>query len=190
MPADGAAPAAPLPVELRVLTGPNLYFPGPAVKLTLDARPALDADAGDVLAWRRALRMLGTSVGLPGSASRHAAAAQIAATVVRRSAARIHRRVPAVGEVGDGGTVIAAFPFRRRGTAEALGAVVARTFADITDGTVSPQRALQRVGSAMAGHDPGEEVAPLRPRIPVIAVTGTNGKTTTTRLIAHLMAAD
>jgi cyanophycin synthetase len=190
MPADGAAPAAPLPVELRVLTGPNLYFPGPAVKLTLDARPALDADAGDVLAWRRALRMLGTSVGLPGSAGRHAAAAQIAATVVRRSAARIHRRVPAVGEVGDGGTVIAAFPFRRRGTAEALGAVVARTFADITDGTVSPQRALQRVGSAMAGHDPGEEVAPLRPRIPVIAVTGTNGKTTTTRLIAHLMAAD
>jgi cyanophycin synthetase len=26
-------------------------------------------------------------------------------------------------------------------------------------------------------------------RIPVVAVTGTNGKTTTTRLIAHLMAA-
>ena len=30
---------------------------------------------------------------------------------------------------------------------------------------------------------------PLRPSIPVIAVTGTNGKTTTTRLIAHLVKA-
>ena len=41
----------------------------------------------------------------------------------------------------------------------------------------------------MTGHDPGETVRPLRPAIPVIAVTGTNGKTTTTRLIAHLVKA-
>ena len=46
---------------------------------------------------------------------------------------------------------------------------------------------------AAAGGDPGEAVVeylypPGRPTsIPVIAVTGTNGKTTTTRLIAHLL---
>ena len=32
------------PRELRVLTGPNLYFPRPAVKLTLDASGVLAAD--------------------------------------------------------------------------------------------------------------------------------------------------
>ncbi|WP_420122810.1 Mur ligase family protein, partial [Nakamurella sp.] len=47
--------------------------------------------------------------------------------------------------------------------------------------------ALDRVPERLAGHDPGETIAPLRPTIPVIAVTGTNGKTTTTRLIAHLV---
>ncbi len=31
-------------VELRVLEGPNLYFPRPAVKLTLDVSPLLRAD--------------------------------------------------------------------------------------------------------------------------------------------------
>lgn len=42
------------------------------------------------------------------------------------------------------------------------------------------------VGEAIANHlfPPGEDG-----RIPVVAVTGTNGKTTTTRLIAHLFAA-
>jgi cyanophycin synthetase len=43
----------------------------------------------------------------------------------------------------------------------------------------------RRVGEAMVGHvQRGEDG-----RIPVVAVTGTNGKTTTARLIAHLFAA-
>ena len=179
----------PTPIERRVLSGPNLYFPSPAIKLTLDARAAMAADAAAVLGWRGSLRVLGSTVGLPHSPARREAVAEIAAALVRRCAARIRRRVPAVAEPGDGDTVIVAFPFTRRGTAEALADAVARAFADITDGTTTPASALAGVADATAGHDPGEEVRPLRPGVPVVAVTGTNGKTTTTRLVAHLLAA-
>ncbi len=177
------------PVERRVLNGPNLYFPSPTIKLTLDAGQALAAGSADVLGWRISLRVLGTAVGLPGSPARRDAIAEVAAALVRRIAARIRRRVPAVAEPGEHDSVIVAFPFRSRGTAEALSAAVARAFADITTGATTVGAALTTAGHAVAGVDPGEEVRPLRPAIPVVAVTGTNGKTTTTRLIAHLLAA-
>ncbi len=174
---------------MRVLTGPNLYFPRPTVKLTLDARAAFAADAGTVLGWQQSLRIRGSAVGLPDSPTRAAAIAELAATLVRRAGARLRRRVAAVGAQGDDGTVIVAFPFRHLGTAQALAQVVAGAFDAITTGADSPARALARVAPAMAGLDPGETVTALRPTIPVIAVTGTNGKTTTTRLIAHLLTA-
>ncbi|MDQ2740344.1 MAG: hypothetical protein M3Y35_17395, partial [Actinomycetota bacterium] len=44
-----------VPIELRVLTGPNLYFPRPAVKLILDATGVLEADPATVVGWQRAL---------------------------------------------------------------------------------------------------------------------------------------
>jgi cyanophycin synthetase len=40
--------------------------------------------------------------------------------------------------------------------------------------------------TSLAGVEPGEAPSTPRPRIPVVAVTGTNGKTTTTRLVAHM----
>ena len=179
-----------VPIELRVLTGPNLYFPRPAVKLTLDASGVMDADPATVVGWQRALRVRNTSVGMADSAARVDAAAELAAAVVRRSGGAINTRVPAVGRGGDDRTVVVAFPFRRRGIAEHFGDAVAVAFERITRGGVEPAVALAQVGVAMAGVDPGETVRPLRPSVPVIAVTGTNGKTTTTRLISHLMQAD
>ncbi len=177
-----------VPIELRVLTGPNLYFPSPTVKLTLDATAAMAAEPGDVVAWQRPLAVHGSPVGLPHSPTRGQAAADLAAALIRRVASRLRRRVPAVGEVGDDDTVIAAFPFTWRGTAEAVGAAVAWGFDAITAGTATPADVLARVPTLVPAKDAGEAVRALRPRIPVIAVTGTNGKTTTTRLIAHLMA--
>ncbi|GGM18244.1 Mur ligase family protein [Nakamurella endophytica] len=181
------APVDEEPVELRLLTGPNLYFDRPAVKLTLDASAALQADSAVVLGWLRDLRVRGASVGLPGSPARAAAAAELAAALVRRAAAAIGRRVPAVARTGDGDTVVVAYPFRRRGTAEAFGAAVARAWAGLTARRAAAAEVVGAVPDRLAGHDPGEPVRPLRPRIPVVAVTGTNGKTTTTRLIAHLV---
>jgi cyanophycin synthetase len=179
-----------VPLELRVLTGPNLYFPRPAVKLTLDARGVMEADPATVVGWQRALRVRSTSVGMADSAARSEAAAELAAAVVRRSGGAIHTRVAAVARGGDDRTVVVAFPFRSRGTAEHFGDAVGVAFAQITRHGVAPATAIASVGAAMVGVEPGEIVRPLRPGVPVIAVTGTNGKTTTTRLISHLMQAD
>lgn len=199
-PVDPATPGDPVrvPVELRVLTGPNLYFPRPAVKLTLDASAVLDADPAVVVSWQRALRIplsgaaatRNQTVGRTDSPDRSAAAAELAATLVRRAGAAIGRRIPAVARPADDRTVVVAFPFRWRGTAEHLGQAVAEAFDKITRGGLDPAAAIGEVRAAMAGVDPGEAVRPLRPTVPVIAVTGTNGKTTTTRLISHLMQAD
>ncbi len=179
-------PAPVEPVELRLLTGANLYFSRPAVKLTLDASAAMAADAAAMLDWQNKLRMHGIQVGLPGSPSRALGVAELAATVVRRAAAAIRSRVPAVAHPADDNTVVVAFPFRNVGTATAFGAAVAAAFAAITTGRgVRP--ALAAIPAAMAGTDAGDQVQPIKPGVPVVAVTGTNGKTTTTRLIAHLV---
>ena len=180
----------PVPIELRVLTGPNLYFARPAVKLTLDATGVMEADPATVVGWQRALKVRNPAVGMADSAARSDAAAELAAAVVRRSGGAIRTRVAAVARPGDDRTVVVAFPFRRRGTAEHFAEAVALAFDRITKGGVAPAAAISDVGLAMAGVDPGETVRPLRPSVPVIAVTGTNGKTTTTRLISHLMQAD
>ena len=183
------APELGRPVELRVLTGPNLYFPRPAVKLTLDASAVLDAEPAAVVTWQRALRVRNPTVGLPDSPTRMNAAAELAAAVVRRAAGTLATRVAAVARPGDADTVVVAYPFRHRGTAEIFGLAVAHAFASITRYGVDSVVALGEIPAALAGHDPGDTVRPLRPAIPVVAVTGTNGKTTTTRLIAHLVKA-
>ncbi|WP_354527639.1 Mur ligase family protein [Nakamurella sp. UYEF19] len=215
----------PVPLELRVLTGPNLYFSRPTVKLTLDASGVMDADPATVVGWQRALRVRHSAgsnaghqpaqppaghqpaphaqhaphagavprtptVGMADSPARADAAAALAAAIVRRGGGAIGTRIPAVARVGDDRTVVVAFPFRRRGIAERFGDAISVAFEGITRGGVDPQQAISEVGLAMVGADPGETVRPLRPAVPVIAVTGTNGKTTTTRLISHLMQAD
>ena len=70
------------------------------------------------------------------------------------------------------GQLTVAFPWRRRELARALGVGLAR--------------ALNGETVTLAGVEPGPAPTTPRPRIPVVAVTGTNGKTTTTRLVAHM----
>ena len=74
-----------------------------------------------------------------------------------------------------------AFPWRRRARSQALAAAAAR----IATGSSNDRHELRALRAVAAGPMPDLP----RPRIPVVAITGTNGKSTTTRLIAHIAAA-
>ncbi len=139
-------------LELRVLDGPNRFFTRPAVKLEFGADE-------------------------PGAAAR---VAEAAAESVRRLHERLGLASPRVTlrHSSDGRRAMAAYPWRRRTIAQAIGAAAARL--------------------SLGASDEGREVRALRamalgplpslpnPRIPIVAVTGTNGKSTTTRLLAHI----
>jgi len=57
-------------VELRVLEGPNLYFPRAAVKLTLDVSTITEAGEEAVLRFARRIGLRTTRPGAPGSGFR------------------------------------------------------------------------------------------------------------------------
>jgi cyanophycin synthetase len=57
-------------VELRVLEGPNLYFPRAAIKLTLDIGTISDGSDETVLRFARRIGFRTTRPGAPGSGFR------------------------------------------------------------------------------------------------------------------------
>ncbi|MGI8998791.1 MAG: Mur ligase family protein [Candidatus Limnocylindria bacterium] len=78
----------------------------------------------------------------------------------------------------DGLRTAVAFAWRRRAIAQAIGAGAARLALGRSNGR-REQAALRATAHGPLYHLP-------RSRIPIVAVTGTNGKSTTTRLIAHI----
>src|SRR4249919_985188 len=173
-------------VELRILDGPNVYFPRPAVKLTVAAPGWLRAGE------ERVQRAMG-AFGVPGTAGgarterRRRAVAKIAAALTRAIAAEAGvRRLAVRGRRGaDPDEVVVAFPWRRRGSAEALARASARGMGEAL--RRSPARVVREAAAAVAAADPGPEPTVPDPDVPVIQVTGTNGKTTTVRLLAHIV---
>ena len=83
------------------------------------------------------------------------------------------------------GHVIVVFPWRRRGSAEALAGAVASALGSVL--RRSPDRVITEVAREVAAAEPGAAPSVPDPDIPVIQVSGTNGKTTTTRLLAHIV---
>lgn len=173
--------------ELRVLDGPNLYFPRPAIKLTLDVPGWLRASEERAAQAARAAGVAGLAPGTLGSERRLRLAARVAVQLARRIAREAGTgRLAVRGRTGpEPGQIVVAFPWRRRGAAEAL----ARAVATAT-GAVLRRRSVDRLIAELVrdvlAADPGPEPDVPDPEVPVIQVTGTNGKTTTTRLIAHL----
>ncbi len=137
-------------IELRLLDGPNLYFPRAACKVVLDVSAELAVPKAEARARQLAREL-------------EARVRQLAATAGTTRLAVRSRPGPEPGQL----TV--AFPWRRRELARALGAALADPLI-----------------TSLEGVEPGPAPTTPRPRIPVVAVTGTNGKTTTTRLIAHI----
>ncbi|HEX6139768.1 MAG TPA: Mur ligase family protein [Candidatus Limnocylindria bacterium] len=115
----------------------------------------------------------------PGPAD---AAAAAAGDAVRRLHAGLDLRPPrlAVRRSTDGRRAVVAYPWRRRAIGQAIGAAAGR----IALGTSTERRELRALRAVAHGPLPSLPAV----RVPIVAVTGTNGKSTTTRLIAHVLA--
>jgi len=180
-----APPRADL-VELRVLDGPNLYFPRPAVKLTIAVAGWLEVPEERLAS---ALERAGATgrPGRPGSDQRRRTVARMAARLTWRLASASRVRLAVRSRPGpEPDQVVVAFPWRRRGAAEALGREVAPLLHEV-GGRRSVDRLLAEAAARVAEVDPGDEPEVADPDILVVSITGTNGKTTTVRLLAHIV---
>jgi cyanophycin synthetase len=175
-------------VEIRVLDGPNLYFTRPAIKLTLDVRPWLELaePRTEELAAHAGFKPAARA-GTESSEQRRRFVARLTAHLTRTlaEATLTHLAVRARPGV-DPAEVVVAFPWRRRGTAVAFAERLGPLLQLALDARRSIERAAAREAAAILGVDPGPGPTVVEPAIPVVAVTGTNGKTTTVRLLAHL----
>ncbi len=93
---------------------------------------------------------------------------------------------PAVTRTGSDGTVVVAFPWVREGTGVALGNALVEVLR-AGPGVPLDQR-IAAAAEAVRRADPGDAPRVIDPEIPTVAVTGTNGKTTTTRLLGRMAA--
>ena len=165
--------------ELRLLDGPNLYFPLAAAKIVLDVAPLLALDEPAFAARLTAWGEPSSKPTAPGSEVRLRAVSRLLARLTRRLAsgagtANLAVRTRNGPEVDE---LTVAFPWRHRTRAVALGVGLAAVLSGQSLADVIDEVLRQELGPA--------PTTP-QPRIPVVAVTGTNGKTTTTRLIAHM----
>jgi len=173
-------------VELRVLDGANLYFPRPAIKLTLDVAGLLALPEEAAAAAAAAAGLTAAAPGSPGGEQRRRFAIRLLAHLVRRTAAAAG--VPALAVRSRPGPeptqVVVAYPWRRQQAAEALGLAVAELAA--AAGAPDLAERVGQLGAALRQAEAGPAPSLPVPRIPTVAVTGTNGKTTVTRLIAQM----
>jgi cyanophycin synthetase len=172
--------------ELRILDGPNLYFPHAAVRLTLDLTRLVELserDAAD-LAARMGLR--DARPGPPGTGFRQRFAGRLTARLVRQVAteAGTQRLAVRVRPERDVHRIVVAYPWRHRSRAEALGRAVAEVLDEVPVSDF--EGLLDRVSGSVRDADLGPAPRALHPRIPVVAVTGSRGKTTTCRLVAQI----
>ncbi len=173
-------------LELRVLEGPNLYFPRAAVKLTLDVTALAQAPEADLRRLAERLGIASIRAGVPLSGFRQRSLTRLVTKLVRRvaSEAGTTRLGVRVRPTAQPEQIVVAYPWRDRNRACALGEAVASVIDGLGTADVATlvEEAARRVTSVERGPSP----TTIRPRVPVVAVTGTNGKTTTSRMIAHI----
>ncbi len=173
-------------VELRVLEGPNLYFPRAAIKVTLDISPLASAPTATAERLARRIGLAGARPGEPDTGFRQRFALRAVARLVREIAheSGTVRLAVRVRPTSDPHLIVVSYPWRHRDRAQAMG----RAVADVLDAVPGEdvEEAVGHAAERVLASPEGEEPHTITPTIPVVAVTGTNGKTTTSRMIAHV----
>ena len=173
-------------IELRVLEGPNLYFPRATIKLTLDISPLASAPTATAERLARRIGLPGARPGEPDTGFRQRFALRAVARLVRAIAheSGAVRLAVRVRPTHDPHVVVVAYPWRHRERAEEMGRAVAEVLDAVPGADV--EEAVGRAAEQVAASPEGALPHTITPEIPVVAVTGTNGKTTTSRMIAHI----
>lgn len=175
-------------VSSRFLEGPNLYFPRPAVKVTLDISTLLGIGEDEARALGHALGLKANRPGEAGSGFRAIFATRLVTHCVRRVAqlgGSPHIAVRTrVGE--EPHELVVAIPWRHEGRVEAFCAGLGSVVVAMGDGPVAMSEAITAAGAALRSAPLGREPSVFKPTVPVVGVTGTNGKTTTSRMIGHI----
>lgn len=168
-------------VELRTLDGPNLFILGPAIKVeiavTSDSRPA-----------DQAIPFLRERNNDPSGGP------MAVAHAMRDVLFALHERVEldpgdiVVRMLEEPGHVAVAYRWSRRAGSRALGHLAWQIVSGEEVDIEADLTTIRNLLSAPADADDVPEVLPESGRrIPVIGITGTNGKTTTTRLTASIL---
>jgi cyanophycin synthetase len=173
-------------IELRVLEGPNLYFPRAAIKLTLDITGLASAPTATAERLARRVGLSGARPGEPDTGFRQRFALRAVARLVRQIARESGsvRLAVRVRPTSDPHVIVVSYPWRHRARAEEMGRAVAHVLDAVAGEDV--EEAVGLGAERVVASPPGDEPHTITPTIPVVAVTGTNGKTTTSRMIAHI----
>ena len=175
-------------VEVRLLDGPNLYFPRPAAKVTLDLTELLGLPTAAARDLGAELELGTTRPGAAGTVFRQRFAIRLVTQIVRRLArasgvTRLAVRTRTGQSVNE---LVVAYPWRNSGRAETLAYAVAQVLDGVAAGPDAVSAMISAEGVALAAAPLGSAPRLIRPQIPVVAITGTNGKTTTARMIGHV----
>ena len=123
-------------VELRLLDGPNLYFPRPAAKVTLDLDELLGLEVAAARDLGVELGLGNTRPGAAGSVFRQRFAIRLVTQIVRRlasagGATRLAVRTRTGQAVNE---LVVAYPWRNAGRAEGLAYGLARVLDSVAAG--------------------------------------------------------
>lgn len=156
------------------------------MKLTLDLSVLAQVPTDRALRLSSRIGLTRARPGEPGTGFRQRFAVRAVERLVRQIAteAGTTRLAVRVRTTSDVDRIVVAFPWRHRGRAEALGRAVAGVLDAL--GTDDIESLISAAADQVTAADPGPRPATLKPRVPVIAITGTNGKTTTSRMVAHI----
>ncbi|MEO6350867.1 MAG: Mur ligase family protein [Candidatus Limnocylindrales bacterium] len=169
-------------VEVRLLDGPNLYRLEPAVRIEV-AVGRRRTWYGSRLPARHALVRLSATV--PASRAPHIVA-DLAGWVVKLHRRALNERVRAtIHRTSEPGRWIVAFPWHDGKRAELIANAALRLAEEPGRGNRLFERAVRRIRETATGPGPAMVTDEQR-RVPIISISGTNGKSTTTRMLAHI----